>query len=455
MPILDTLFPTPFKLPEQQNIEYKSAWRDEYLKWICGFANAQGGKIYIGIDDNGKVVGLANYRKLMDELPNKIVNFLGLVVDVNLHEEEGKYFIVIDVPISSVPISYHGVYQYRSGSTKQELKGTALQEFLLRKMGKTWDDLPVNAVSAEELNRESLSRFVDFALGSGRVPGDAEKYHLVELLNNLRLVSANGLLKNAAVLLFGNDPQKLFLSSYFKIGRFGVSDSDLKFQDTIEGNIFDMADKVISRLKEKYLISPISYEGTRRIETLEYPEAALREAVLNAIVHRDYADNGTIQLSVYNDRMILWNPGTLPYDLTIDQLKSKHPSRPRNKNIAEIFFRAGYIESWGRGIDRILQAFDDAGLPEPIFEEIAGGVQVTFFKDSYTEERLRSLGINKRQIIAILYVKKHGSITNKEYQAINDLGKSVSATELAELVEKQLLERIGTTGRATKYVLKS
>ncbi|WP_439489851.1 ATP-binding protein [Algoriphagus sp.] len=139
----------------------------------------------------------------------------------------------------------------------------------------------------------------------------------------------------------------------------------------------------------------------------------------------------------------------------MDQLKSKHPSRPRNKNIAEIFFRAGYIESWGRGIDRILRAFDDAGLPEPIFEEIAGGVQVTFFKDSYTQERLRSLGINKRQIIAILYVKKHGSITNKEYQAINDLGKSVSATELAELVEKQLLERIGTTGRATMYVLKS
>lgn len=254
-----------------------------------------------------------------------------------MHEEEGKHFIVIDVPVSSVPISYHGVYHYRSGSTKQELKGTALQEFLLRKLGKTWDDLPINSVSVEELNRESISRFVDFALGSGRVPGDAEKYRLAELLDNLRLVAENGLLKNAAVLLFGKDPQKLFLSSYFKIGRFGQSDSDLKFQDTIEGNIFDMADKVISRLKEKYLISPISYEGTRRIETLEYPEAALREAVLNAIVHRDYADNSTIQLSVYNDRMILWNPGMLPYDLTIDQLKSKHPSRPRNKNIAEIF----------------------------------------------------------------------------------------------------------------------
>lgn len=122
-------------MPEQQNIEYKQSWRDEYLKWICGFANAQGGKIFIGIDDKGEITGVEDYSKLMGDIPNKAVNHLGLVVDVNLHDKSDKHYIEIDVPISSVPISYHGAYHYRSGSTKQELKGAPLHNFLLSKVG--------------------------------------------------------------------------------------------------------------------------------------------------------------------------------------------------------------------------------------------------------------------------------------------------------------------------------
>jgi ATP-dependent DNA helicase RecG len=120
---------------ETQNIEYKLSWRDEYIKWVSGFTNAQGGKIYIGIDDVGNIAGLDDYKKLMDEIPNKIVNHLGLIVDVNLQKKDGKHFIEIIVPVSTVPISYHGVFHYRSGGTKQELKGNALNQFLLKKMG--------------------------------------------------------------------------------------------------------------------------------------------------------------------------------------------------------------------------------------------------------------------------------------------------------------------------------
>jgi len=118
-------------MTEKQNVEYKQSWRDEYLKWVCGFANAQGGKIFVGIDDDGEVTGVADYKNLMDEIPNKTVNHLGLVVDVNLHTDKGKQYIEIDVPVSSVPISYHGAYHFRSGSTKQELKGNVFQKLLL------------------------------------------------------------------------------------------------------------------------------------------------------------------------------------------------------------------------------------------------------------------------------------------------------------------------------------
>lgn len=120
-------------MTEHQNIEYKISWRDEYLKWVCGFANAQGGKIFIGIDDNGIITGVEDHKKLLAEIPNKTVNHLGLVVDVNLHQSGTRHYIEITVPVSSVPISYHGTYHYRSGSTKQELKGIALQNLLLKK----------------------------------------------------------------------------------------------------------------------------------------------------------------------------------------------------------------------------------------------------------------------------------------------------------------------------------
>ena len=358
-------------MPEDQNLEYKESWKDEYLKWICGFANAQGGKIFIGINDKEEIKGIDNFKKLMEDIPNKVVSIMGIVVDVNLYAKANKHFLEIIIYPSSIPISYHGIYHYRSGSTKQELKGIALQQFLLNKIGKTWDDLTIKKASLNDIDGNTLKTFLHMAIESKRIALDASVSNLETIFSNLHLLDEDGRLKNAAVLLFYENPLKYFTNSYFKIGRFGKSDSDLKFQDIIEGNILDMPEKVLSILRAKYLKSLIRYEKLIRIEELEYPEEALREAILNSIVHKDYT--GTfIQLSVYDDKLVLWNPGNLPDGLTIEKLKGKHPSRPRNKNIAEIFFKAGYIEAWGRGIAKIMESCSKAGIPDPEFVEFHG-----------------------------------------------------------------------------------
>jgi len=439
-------------MPEKHNIEYKQSWRDEYLKWICGFANAQGGQLFIGIDDHGNVTGIDDYAKLMEDIPNKAVNHLGLVVDVNLQEKAGKRYLEITVPVSSIPISYHGTYHYRSGSTKQELKGTALHDFLLQKMGRTWDDMGMDHASINEIEETAVAAFLKAAIKSGRIYPGAVQDDLVSLLENLELVAPDGKLTAAAILLFGKKPMRYFVHSYFKIGRFGVSDADLKFQDTVEGNIFEMVDRVIRLLKERYLVSPITYEGIQRIEKLEYPEAALREAILNAIVHKDYTGT-TIQLSVYDDKLMLWNPGKLPADIPLEKLTQKHASHPRNKHIAEVFFRAGYIESWGRGIETILSACRIAGLPEPAFEEAWGGVVVTFFKDIYTEEYLTGLGLDERFRKVLLTVKAKGIIYNSQYQELFGVSKRTASNDLKILTEKKLLLKMGTTGKGTYYTL--
>lgn len=191
-------------MSENQNIEYKSAWHDDYLKWVCGFANAQGGVIFIGKDDNGKVVGISDYKKLMDDIPNKIRNAIGITAEVNLHQENGVHYIEIVTPPYSVPISLRGRYYYRSGSTKQELTGTSLNEFLLKKSGKTWDDVIEPRATYGDIDETAVSKFLVMAKEKGRLP-EVNGLSTEQLFDKLRLTE-NGQLKRAAIVLFGKDP---------------------------------------------------------------------------------------------------------------------------------------------------------------------------------------------------------------------------------------------------------
>ena len=365
---------------ENQNLECKETWRDDYLKWICGFANAQGGRIYLGVNDVGETVGLADSKRLMEDIPNKIANNLGIVADVNLlTSDDGKEFIEIVVEPMNIPISYRGVYHYRSGSTKQELKGTALQQFILKKMGRSWDEIVDPRATIEMIDRKAVDYFLRKAVDSSRIEPSERDDDTATVLENLKLVDSEGHLTNAAILLFGKDPQRFFPSAIFRIGRFGVDESDLMFQDTIEGNILQMADKVVTVLRSKYLISPVSYRGMQRLEPLEIPEDALRELLYNAIVHKWYGGVHT-QMWVYNDHIELWNDGKLPETLTAEALKAKHASYPRNNLIASVFYKAGFIETWGRGIHKICAAFRAAGIEEPEFKEFQGGMMVTIHR---------------------------------------------------------------------------
>jgi ATP-dependent DNA helicase RecG len=152
----------------------------------------------------------------------------------------------------------------------------------------------------------------------------------------------------------------------------------LLYHDEIHGDLFTQVEKTLELLLTKYLKAGISYRGVQRMETYPIPEAALREALLNAIVHKDYAAGTPIQISVYPDKMMLWNPGELPDDWTVARLKDKHPSRPFNPDVANAFFRAGMIEAWGRGIERILEACRSAGTPEPELRCEPSGMWVEF-----------------------------------------------------------------------------
>lgn len=348
---------------EKHNIEWKAVWKDEYLVGICVFANAQGGKFFIGIDDNGEIIGVENSKKLLESLPSKIRDSMGIVVNVNLHKKDSLEYIEIDVPSYSIAISCKGNYYYRSGSTSQKLTGIELESFILRKRGATWDNVPHPLVKIEDLDQNAIQKFKELAIRKKRIDDTILEEDTETLLDKLHLIN-NGYLTNAALLLFSKDPERYFTGAFIKVGFFETN-ADLIYQDEVRGSLFEQIDKVIELIFFKYMKAKISYDGLQRIEEYFVSEASMREAILNAIVHKQYESGVPIQISIYKDKLYITNVGKLPDHWTEKTLYQKHGSKPYNPNIAHVFYLAGHIESWGRGIEKIFDSCIENNLPMP------------------------------------------------------------------------------------------
>ncbi len=363
-------------MAESQNIEYKESWRDEYLKWVCGFANAQGGKIYIGKKDDGTVLGIRDAKKLMEDIPNKIQNKLGIVADVNLLTENGLEYIEIAVNPQAYPVNYDGEYHYRSGGTKQLLRGNALTAFLMTKTGIKWESAPVLNISIDELDKESFDIFRREAIRSGRMSENDFDVSSVELLDKLGLLTEEGKLTRAGALCFYREPEKVIGGCYVKIGMF--DGSEILYQDEIRGSLMLIADRVVDFIYLKYLKAKISYYKETRVETYPHARDAVREAVYNALIHCDWSMNVPIQIRVDKETMRVGNCCVLPLGWNIEKLMGQHNSVPFNPKIAGVFYRAGYIESWGRGIQKICDACETLGTEKPEYYVSGSDIMVRF-----------------------------------------------------------------------------
>ena len=363
-------------MAENQNVEFKETWKDEYLKWVCGFANAQGGRIYIGVRDNGDIIGLSNSRKLLVDIPNKIKNTLGIIPEVNLRDEFGKEYIEIKIKQSSYHVDYRGEYYKRSGSTNQQISGAALREFLADDMDNHWDAIPVDNITVEELDKESIDIFRRESVKNGRMLKEEIAIPNEELLDRLHLF-VKGKLKRAALMLFYREPSRIISGCYVKIGKFGEG-ADLQYQDILEGSLFYIADRVIDLIYTKYLKAAITYEKDVRVETYPFPREGVREAIYNALGHNNFAQGVPIQIRIEDDAMYISNSGILPKDWTTKTLMQRHRSNPFNPSIANVFYRAGYIEAWGRGIQKICESCRELGIPDPEYTVLGDDITVKF-----------------------------------------------------------------------------
>ena len=334
-----------------------------------------------------------------------------------------------------------------------------LGRYFIAKLGVQWDSITDN-YTLDQIDPEAIKRFLELA--KKRLPFARDNESIDNILQNLELIH-DGKITRAAILLFGKNPQAQFISAQIHMGRF-KDDITIIDDKLLKGNLFTQMDAAV-QLFQQYMQVRFEFEGKsrtdeplsamQRTEIWDYPIKALREAVINALIHRDYFQTGSeIQIRFYDDQVMITNPGGLPEGMTVEELRrEKHRSLPRNALLAQVFYYGELLEKWGTGTSRMITLCQEHGIPEPEFSAYPDWFGVTFAKDFYTDERLLAMGFSDRQVKAVRYVREQGIITNKAYRELTGAIDRTALRDLNDLCTRGIFSKQDKKGRATEYVL--
>nr|WP_246269961.1 ATP-binding protein [Methanofollis tationis] len=442
-------------LPDGRQIDFKEEVSSTFYKLLSAFANTAGGTAVLGVRDRDHAVtGIDLRNNAQKKLADSITSRLGLHPVIETHEIDGKNILIVTVEQSRTLVAYEGRYYTRVGDTTREMLPDELRGYFQESI--EWESV-TGTFDPDEIDAASVRRFLALARKAGRLTAIDPDEPVEAVLRRLGLIR-DGRITNGAVVLFGTDPQRHFPNTILRIGRFRRADIIIGDHE-IRGNLFAQFEEAERTIKNyigvRYDISgEAMQESFQRKEVWDYPLPAIREALLNALIHRDYFNNTVqTQVRIFDDHIRFHNPGRLPEGVTIEMILREHYSYLRNPRIADVFYRAGLVERYGSGIERILRALKEENLPAPEIVSTPLGFTLTMRMSSFTDEYLQEIGLNERQIAAVSYLKEHGTITNGQYQELNAVGASTALRDLHDMVAKHVLERRGESRRDMHYVL--
>ncbi len=439
---------------EGQRLEFKSAFGEETLEAICAFANAEGGTILIGVTDDGKAMGIQVGKKTLEDWAHSINEALDPRIKVDIKTasivlSNAKNIVQVTVPQSqSSAVSCKGKFLRRVGRTNQKMTGEDIAQKLMAVTKLSWDNGLEETALIADVDLEAFKTFVDLLNKHNRRPVPAD-IDVESLLTKLGL-SESGKLTRAAVLLLGNNPQKFYPSAILKLGKFR-SRTQIDDEREVAGCLIKQMEEGMAWFRARFTTKLEITGSSDRTTVWEYPLEAVREALANAICHRDYRLDGNIQVRLYDTSVEFWNPGSLPPALSVDDLFKDHESIQRNTKVAEGLYNAGFIEKWGTGTVRMDELLRGSGHPRPEFQSDSPPRFRLRFRRSFTTDYLEELGLNQRQISILAESGIDTKITNQIYCAKFDINKRTASRELSELLEKGLLKRHGLTGKGTYY----
>lgn len=425
-------------LNECNTIEFKEKVNENFFKTLSAFANTDGGCILLGIRDDKSIEG---FNGQQESVINQIIDCLGIQPKIEVENIENKEILIVKVEKSNNLIAYKNIYYKRIGNTTRVMPQNEIRERLLE--GISWES-QIGSFTVDDINENTIREFVKYGISTGRLPSIPDNETIESILEKLGLIIEDKI-TNAGILLFGKNPQKYFINANIRVGAFKGNDATTIISDKlIDGNLFEQVAKAEEAIKFAINVKySITGKTSERQEIWDYPLSAIRETLLNSIVHRDYFDKTSpIQIKIFKDWLWFYNPGELVDDLTVENLKTSHPSKTRNPLIASIFYRAGFIEKFGSGIDRIMNACRKEVIPQPEFIEECGGFSVKFKKEFAQ--------LNERQNKALSVIKEKGLISNSEYQEITGATRETSKRDLALMLKLGILHKTGE-GKATKY----
>jgi len=448
-------------MKESQKLEFKKSLGEikEILETISAFSNTKGGRIIVGVDENKdgsvkEVVGVKIKGKEIENLTNEIKQNTDPVVfpSVELEKMNGKEVLSIGVKEGPVkPVFSKGRAFKRVGRSNLKLSAQEIREMAKVSVDYSFTDLVCEGAKLEDIDKEKIEWFVKEARKQRNLD-IKENLPVKDILKILKLFK-NNKLTNATVLLFGKKPT--VLQSEVKAIRFSGNKPVKPYIDfqTFEGNIFDLInqteDFVLRNIRKSIWLVPGQIQ---REEKYEYPLGAIREAIVNAIAHRDYTLSSNVQVRIFEDRIEIWNPGKLPLGWTVKKLKQKHESVPKNPLLFKQLFWVKYVEDVGGGTLDMINECKKWGIPEPEFEDTGTSIVVVFRNSIISEELMDKLSLNERQKKAINYLKKHKRIDTKEYCKLFEVVKDTANRDLNGLLNKNLIEKKGS-GPKVYYVL--
>lgn len=371
---------------ETDSVEYKetTGQLERGMETLCAFLNKDGGTVLFGINDKKKVIGQevadTTKRNIADAI-NRLEPAAAVLITYIPIPNSKKKVIVLHVEDSrrNRPFSYKGRPYMRVESVTSTMPQSKYNELLLKREETRhgWETYPNPELKLSDLDEEEIRKTVRLGIESGRLP-ETTGNEIPGILEKLNILE-NGILNNAAAILFAKRKLAQYPQNLLRLARFKGTDKTV-FTDNqrVHGNLFQLLDAAMA-----FIFKHLSMSGTtetlEREEHLEIPYKAIREAVINSLCHRSYRDaGGSVAIAVYDDRLEIENPGSFPSGWDMARIRSEHGSKPRNPLIADTLYIRKVLESWGRGINLIIDECQKAGLPEPEYRITADEVKLIF-----------------------------------------------------------------------------